>query len=233
MKTLICQEEIEKNIKINKSKVPCECEYCHKKFYIKATEFRRILNDPSYSNHGKYCSRQCKDRAKTQRGNVLTKCLSCGKEFYKKLSEIKKHPNSFCSCSCSATYHNAHRTTGYRRSKLEIYLEEKLTILYPNLEILYNDKEAIHSELDIYIPSLKLAFELNGIFHYEPIHGDKKLDQIQNNDERKFQACIENNIELCIIDSSGLKYFKEKNVKKYLDITRKIISNKLKSNLSF
>ena len=38
--------------------------------------------------------------------------------------------------------------------------------------------EAINSELDVYVPSLNLAFELNGIFHYEPIYGEKKLNQI-------------------------------------------------------
>jgi len=94
---------------------------------------------------------------------------------------------------------------------------------------LFNDKTTINSELDIYFPDLKLAFELNGIFHYEPIFSQNKLDQIQNNDNRKFQACIEQGIELCIIDSSSLKYFKESNCKKYLDIIVNIIS---KTNMS-
>ena len=71
-----------------------------------------------------------------------------------------------------------------------------------------------------------MAFELNGIFHYEPIFGESKLEQIQNNDSRKFQACLENGIELCIIDASSLTYFKEKSAKKYLDIITNIIDNK-------
>ena len=83
-----------------------------------------------------------------------------------------------------------------------------MSIQYPNLEIHYNRKDAINSELDIYIPELELAFELNGIFHYEPIYGAEKLQQIQNNDDRKFQACLEKGISLCIIDTSSLKYFK-------------------------
>jgi hypothetical protein len=72
-----------------------------------------------------------------------------------------------------------------------------------------------------------LAFELNGIFHYEPIYGDNKLEQIQNNDNRKFQACLEKNIELCIIDTSQLKYFKEKNCLKYLEIVQSVVGNRL------
>ena len=85
----------------------------------------------------------------------------------------------------------------------------------------------IDAELDIYIPSLNLAFELNGIFHYEPIFGEKKLNSTKNNDKRKFQACLEKNIELCIIDTSTQKYFKENTSKIYLDIILKITDNKL------
>lgn len=141
--------------------------------------------------------------------------------------EIEKSPNNFCSKSCAATYRNTHKTTGNRRSKLEKYLEYELPILYPTLDFHFNRKDTINSELDIFIPSLKLAFELNGIFHYEPIYGSDKLAQIQNNDTRKFQACIENGIEMCTIDSSGLKYFKPKSAEKYLRIIVNIIDAKL------
>ena len=106
-------------------------------------------------------------------------------------------------------------------------MEDQLKIIYPELEILYCDKTTINSELDIYIPSLKLAFELNGIFHYEPIYGESRLNQIQNNDNRKFQACIENGIELCIIDTSQHKYVKPSTSQKYLDIIISILSDKI------
>ena len=73
---------------------------------------------------------------------------------------------------------------------------------------------------------MNLAFELNGIYHYEPIHGNDKLLKIQNNDNRKFQACLEQGIELCIIDSSQQKYFKKQSSEKYLNIISTIINNK-------
>lgn len=109
---------------------------------------------------------------------------------------------------------------------MEIWLEKNLTELYPQLEIHFNRKDAINSELDIYIPSLKLAFELNGVFHYEPIYGEEKLKQIQSNDNRKFQACLEKGIELCIIDTTPMKYFKEAKARKYLDIVVDILATK-------
>jgi len=76
-------------------------------------------------------------------------------------------------------------------------------------------------------PTLELAFELNGIFHYEPIFGQDKLSQIQNNDGRRFQVCLERGIELCIVDVSVLKYFKPANAQRYLDIVSGIIGQKL------
>lgn len=160
-------------------------------------------------------------------GRMSVICANCSMPFTKKLSQIKRCINQFCSCSCSVSYNNLHKTKGTRRSKLEVWLEKELTLLFPDLPILYSNKTIINSELDIYIPSLNLAFELNGIFHYEPIFGENKLNQIQNNDGRKFQACLEHNIELCIIDTSSQKYFKEKTSKKFLDIILQIISNKL------
>ena len=160
------------------------------------------------------------------RENHIKECANCGKKFHKRPAEQKKTKNHFCSRSCAATYNNTHKTTGTRVSKLELFLQEELSQHY-NFDFRFNRKDAINSELDIYIPEINLAFELNGIFHYEPIYGEEKLKQTQNNDERKFQACLEKNIELCIIDTSWIKYNKIENFKKVLDIIQNIISKKV------
>lgn len=172
-----------------------------------------------------YCSLICKIRG--MGGDVAKSytCLNCSTSVDRTPSQVRG--NTFCTLSCAAIYRNAHKTKGTRRSKLEVWLEGQLCALYPELDILYNNRNAINSELDFYIPSLKLAFELNGLFHYEPIFGESRLNQIQTNDNRKFQACIERGIELCIIDTSGQKYFKESTSKKYLDIIINLINYKL------
>lgn len=203
--------------------ITLECPQCTSSFIRK----KKVIQS-KFGKHNNekfiYCSHFCATQSKITKEKVV--CKHCDSTFEKLQSQIKNSLNHFCSRSCAAKYNNTHKTKGVRRSKLEKWLEEQLITLYPNLEIHFNRKDAINSELDIYIPSFNLAFELNGIFHYEPIYGPEKLASIQNNDNRKFQACLEQRIELVIIDTSNENYFKEINAKKYLNIIRNIIELK-------
>lgn len=221
MKELFTSQEYEQT----KSTVllPLCCYQCNSTFYRAKKYITRVRKDNS--GNLKFCNFTCMS-AYQARYQVSVSCLYCAKSFFRKKSDVRTS-EIFCSRSCSATYHNANKKTGVRRSKLELFLEQELKSFYPNLDILFNDRSAIKSELDIYIPSLSLAFELNGIFHYEPIFGAEKFSQIQNNDNRKFQACIENNISLCILDTSQQKYFKIESSKKFLGIIRNIIESNL------
>ena len=79
-------------------------------------------------------------------------------------------------------------------------------------------QEIIQSELDIYIPSLKLAFEIQGIFHYEPIFGQEKLDQIQKNDLEKVKKCKALGIKLICIDTRKQKTFSKISSTEFLNI---------------
>jgi hypothetical protein len=204
------------------------CCNCNNPFDVSNKKYAYTIY--KFKNTGKryFCSIECRRIGRGTCSNFVDiPCDHCNKLFTKKHSYMKKSDRHFCTHSCAAIYNNTHKTKGNRRSKLEEWLEEQLTMLYPDLEIWYSDKTTINSELDIYIPSLNLAFELNGIFHYEPIFGEDKLSQIQNNDDRKFQACIEHGIELCIMDTSSQKRFKPSTSQKFLDIILNIIHMKI------
>lgn len=212
-------------------KLPCKCYQCDSIFYEQKKSITYELKH--HRGRIKFCSQYCNNLFNNIPISQNVNCSNCDKIFKKKLSQIKKSKsgNHFCSKSCSATFNNKHKSYGIKRSKLEVWLEEQLSTLYPNIEIQYNQKSAISSELDIYIPSINLAFELNGIFHYKPIFGEVTLSQIQNNDQNKINICQKENIELHTINSSALKKFKPEKAQKYMNIIKKIINNKTKNLL--
>jgi hypothetical protein len=157
-----------------KDLVPLNCSNCGKEF----TKRKRLArNAVEYDKSRKaFCSREC--FSKTVNTSVSEACANCNNLVTRALSERKKTKNIFCNQSCAASYNNKHKTYGTRRSKLEVFLEEQLRILYPNLQIIANGKEAIESELDFYFPELRFAIELNGPTHYEPIYGTDKFEKI-------------------------------------------------------
>lgn len=111
-------------------------------------------------------------------------------------------------------------------------MEERLRETYPDLEIHCNRTDAINAELDFFFPSLKLAFELNGILHYEPIYGPEKLARIQTNDTRKYQACLERGIELCVVDTERFTYFKAKGAEKFLTLVCDVVGRAIQVRIT-
>lgn len=205
-----------------KDTIQLNCKMCSSEYSVKAIYIKSMIRG-TIKNQRRFCSAHCanKNKKALYRSEELN-CKQCNCSFLP-----MQRRQLFCSKVCAATYNNKYKTHGTRRSKLEYWIESQLASIYPNLEIHFNRKDTINSELDIYIPSLKLAFELNGIFHYEPIFSEAQLIKCQNNDNRKMQACLERNIELCTIDTSQQKYFKPDSSQKYLDIINSIINLKI------
>lgn len=192
-----------------------KCDFCNKNF---PRSLKIVNNKKKFRGDLKFCSSSCYNKYRTEKVTNHVDCANCKTSFQKKDAEIKKSKsgNHFCSRSCAGTYNAKHKKQGTRRSKLEVWLEQELQKLYPDYNILFNDKSTIKSELDIYFPDLKIAFEINGIFHYKPIYGEDKLKKIQENDKQKALLCDENNIILHSIDASKLKQFKEERGKIFL-----------------
>ena len=170
------------------------CEVCNKKFN------RPLRQCWWHKNRGSTicCSRSCQRKLQTLRGTVTLNCAQCNTQVTRHKSCFKKSKsgNIFCSRSCAVTYNNKHKTHGTRRSKLEVYIEEQIKIEFPDLVLIANSKTTIGSELDFFFPELGLAIELNGIFHYKPIYGQNKLDQIVKNDKIKVAECASLGIDL-------------------------------------
>lgn len=172
-------------------------------------------------------------RTPTTKTYYCTQCKSemvlSGHDLHMKEADMRKQKangkpgNVFCSRSCNASYNNCHKQYGYRRSKFESYVESRLTEDYPILVITFNGKDAIGSELDIFIEDFNLAIELNGIVHYKPIFGDEKLISVQTNDAKKLALCASKGIELHTIDVSGCSW--KKHYPYYYDQVKCIIDS--------
>lgn len=192
------------------------CFTCGKEYKRNSFEIKRNTTN----GHNNYCSTSCRNIGQTKK-TVTVLCENCEKPIHRRPKTMS--PHNFCSRSCAATYNNAHKTHGTRRSKIEIYIENRLRSEFPSLIIECNSKFAIGSELDIYLPQLRLAIELNGIFHYEPIYGSKTFDRIIKNDSQKLTVCYQHGIELVIIDISALKHFTERAAMKYYEIVDSVV----------
>lgn len=208
-----------------KDMVPFECCECGKRY----EKNKRVCRNYLAREHIKqnFCSSSCHSKARDV--SVTKPCPNCSNPVTRNISVITKSlknggtDNLFCDHSCAAKYNNTHKTKGNRCSKLEVYILEELKKHFPSLKIMDCDKTAINSELDLYFPELKFAVELNGIFHYEPIYGEDKLERIKLNDKNKMIKCYEAGIELMVLDVSKIKRFTEQNSQEPLKIIKEQI----------
>lgn len=176
--------------KFKDKRIEKKCNYCEEIFLRKLSELKR--------NKNHFCSSECFYKFQDKKEDVV--CLECGIEFKKAQFDIKRFPRHFCSDICSKNI-NKHKDWGSNRSKLEIAIEEHFKVVFPFMNIDYNKTDKGY-ELDIFIPCLDLAIEINGIFHYKPIYGEENLLRRQQIDKEKLDKCKELDIRLIVINVS-------------------------------
>jgi hypothetical protein len=174
-----------------------KCDQCGKEGYKKPSLLKNRKNI--------FCCKECSDKFKDKRVEVI--CLVCQKVFLKEQCEIKRYGRHCCSKECGKLLRIFHKNWGSSRSKLEIYIENQMKNIF-SFFIDYNNTETGY-ELDIYVPHLDLAIEINGIFHYKAIYGMKKLLRVQQIDKEKVVECKKRNIKLIVIDVSNDKSTKK------------------------
>lgn len=204
----------------------CGCVFMKNKRYIVAAIRRNTKL--SQQNAGKFCSNDCNNKFRTKQ-LIERNCAFCGNIVLKHEHELKQSSSElyFCNRSCSCSHKNIYKKSGFRFSKMEKYLRNMLEIDFPNLNILYNDRKTLKLELDILIPSIHLAFELNGITHFLPIFGEEKFSRIKGNDYKKSSLCYEKGITLHQIDISHINHFNETDgLKIYQFIKDKILASR-------
>jgi hypothetical protein len=180
----------------------CKGKFEDKRVEVKCFECGVLFKKPlSYFNNTKnhFCTKLC--CSKFQDKKIEVKCLICNVLFMKKLKNVKTKPRHCCSRKCSNILIKEKKDWGGNRSKLEIAIEEHFKVIFPFIMIEYNETK-IGYELDISVPCLELAIEINGIFHYEPIFGEEELLRKQQIDREKVVKCGELGIKLFVINVS-------------------------------
>ena len=177
-----------------------QCLHCNKDVLKFKSEIRKNP-DKVFCNNNCASQHNWKTRPKPDtRKSYL--CKLCNKEVFRYEADIKSKA-IFCSLHCSGTYYSQF-TKRKERSNLELFLLVKLQENFPYLKVICSDREQCSGlELDFYFPDLKMAIEINGPVHYDPIYGEKYLESIQERDSRKAKICESKNIELLSIKNYG------------------------------
>ncbi len=117
--------------------------------------------------------------------------------------------------------------------KSEALLFSIVSSFYPDAIYQYQPDWLDMQSLDIYVPSLSIGIEYQGVQHYKPIEhfgGEEHFLRQQENDRKKKQLCKEHDVEL--IEWHYSKEITEDEVRKALNISSDVISQKIENPLS-
>lgn len=177
------------NTRCEKLRKNVSCIYCNKKYKLSKSKIDRDRNI------GNFCSQKCLSNYRDSKVNF--NCDFCDKKHKTHKSTYDRAVNHFCSKKCASRY--------YCGKNLCEGIFEK-TVKKTKIKYERNNREILNGlELDFYFPNIKLAVEINGPSHYEPIYGEKSLKQQKKRDRTKKKLCKIKNITLFVISVLDVK----------------------------
>lgn len=135
---------------------------------------------------------------------VETSCGGCGTRIKRRPRDLKRYGVAYCSHSCHMRTKNAAGLT-VNTSAAELRIAEQMRDAFPTICIAVNDRTLLPDglEIDIHVPALKLAIELNGPIHSRPIFGNRTFAKTQANDRRKARMLKDAGYRLLTVDVRG------------------------------
>ena len=186
--------------------LPLECSRCSSTFYQRKSTVERAIGYIVGLNNSRktleFCSPKCSDNRVTNKAEIYTHvCTTCQTEF-----QSDRKDSKFCGRQCKGKHDiGRNRKISKNRSKAEAYLFNRIRHEFPEIALLANDRAFLEGglEIDIFLPELSLAIEVNGPFHYRPIYGEERLERAQHNDQLKKENLENRSVELLSLDISG------------------------------
>lgn len=183
--------------KLRNNKKEITCLNCKKIFF---------RNPCNIVNNNQFCSRKCHAIYSGFSNKEIVLCNECKSSIIRSINRNKNYKYHFCNNSCKAkfanrTYNRAARF-GKNKSKGETILRDMILKDFPKLIIKENDRLTIPGglEIDLFLPDLKIAIELNGPCHYIPIFGAEALEKTKNKDGFKLQFLQKSKIKFFIVN---------------------------------
>lgn len=150
-------------------------------------------------------------------------CPVCSNKLQLREFEVRKR--KYCSGTCRNKINN--QIVRGTRSKAEKELEITLIREFPNLKVIYNSRKILsnNKELDVYIPTLSLAIEWNGPWHYMDCRTKEFLNETKERDLQKEKECETLGIKLYVVkDLTSHKKFIHSEIEKII----KLIQDRLR-----
>lgn len=204
--------------KSNEKLLPVRCIQCGKTFYVSYSYVKNFYNGQGCGKDNlfqmRFCSRKCFNNWQQFKQSNPSRCAICGEII--KDCDIEYGGRHFCSQYCRDRYSvylkRFEMTATKGRSNTELYCEQFIKLMWPQLKVQFNVRDQLDSnmELDIWFPTLRLAFEINGSYHYMPhttIYDQTLRESISKTikkDQLKRQICQEKGIDLIQINTRQL-----------------------------